>query len=82
MTTTAVNHGVSWNFAVTKRATPTVTVYSPQSGASGNMEVTTVDKAASSLNAGSRGTGMDLDVAFVAGINNLVSGHATAEAEL
>ena len=81
-TTTAVNHGVHWGFAVTKRTTPTVTVYSPQTGASGNLEIAASDYPASSLNAGTSGTSMDTTSTVVAGDNNFVSAHVTVDAEL
>jgi hypothetical protein len=75
--------GVYVPFSTPKRAAPTITMFSPNSGASGDVfdAVSSVDVAATVLAAGTKGFGWYASL-HVAGSNSSIFGHFAASAEL
>ena len=84
LTTVAIYHMLNWQYKVTKRTIPTVTTYSPQTGAAGTMEMgTTVAAPAAAGNLGVNTCYVDLNTATASSSpNHSVSCHLTANAEL
>lgn len=80
--TDSFQHFASWRFPVEMRGTPTVTLYSPNTGASGKIYIGTSDvNATSSGYIGLTGTSPYVNNVSV-GASTLLTVHVVAEAEL
>ena len=83
--TASINHIMPITFAVEKRDNPTMVYYSPGDGATGNMQIQAVNKAASTVGgtSGTRQTALQNTSAFTAAAeNDTIEAHFTAESEL